>query len=51
MGRRWKNRKNSKLILTEIFPLVPETWYLKVSFIIIKNYVGINLISELKKLK
>ena len=29
MGRRWKNRYNNKLILTEIFPSVHETWYLK----------------------
>ena len=29
MGR-WKNRLNNKLILTEIFPSVHESWYLKV---------------------
>ena len=35
MGGRWQIGKNNKLILTEIFPSVLETWYLKLLYLTI----------------
>ena len=48
-GTTVKNRKNNKLFLTEIFPLVHETWYLKVFLSCHFRGLGVPFLSEMNQ--